>query len=110
VKPCFVFKYSPRPGTTADKRLQQTVRPEVKQARNIELLAVQAKISDELSRDFLGKQLKVLVEGPQLVARTAGDWIVVFNGPTSLAGQFATVRITKTSPLTLFAELIGPAE
>jgi len=122
---CFVFKYSPRPGTTADKRLQQTVRPEVKQARNIELLAVQAKISDELSRDFLGKQLKVLVEGPskkphlnaaqnascpQLVARTAGDWIVVFNGPTSLAGQFATVRITKTSPLTLFAELIGPAE
>ena len=121
---CFIFKYSPRPGTTADKKLQDTVPPRVKQARNVELLAVQQEISGELSRDFLGKELKVLVEGPskkphlnaaessghlQLIARTAGDWIVVFNGPASLAGQFATVKITKTSPLTLFAELASPA-
>ena len=121
---CFVFKYSPRPGTTADKRLDDTVPPEVKQARNVELLAVQQEISGELSRDFLGKEVKVLVESlskkphlnaaessghPQLVARTAGDWIVVFNGPATLAGQFATVKITKTSPLTLFAELASPA-
>ncbi|MHC4540772.1 MAG: tRNA (N6-isopentenyl adenosine(37)-C2)-methylthiotransferase MiaB [Planctomycetota bacterium] len=117
-KNAFIFKYSPRPGTAADKRLQDTVPPEVKQSRNVELLAVQEKISDELSRDFLGKQVKVLVEGlskkshanvdegqnPQLVGRTAGDWIVVFNGPPSLAGQFARVHITKTSPLTLFGE------
>jgi tRNA A37 methylthiotransferase MiaB len=43
---------------------------------------------------------------PQLVGRTADDWIVVFNGPASLAGQFAQVKIIKTSPLTLFGELI----
>ncbi|MCH7559155.1 MAG: tRNA (N6-isopentenyl adenosine(37)-C2)-methylthiotransferase MiaB [Planctomycetes bacterium] len=117
----FIFKYSPRPGTTADKRLEDTVLAEVKQKRIAELLAVQEKISDELSRDFLDKEVKVLVEGlskkshlniggsgdnPQLVGRTATDYIVVFNGPTSLAGQFAKVKITKTSPLTLFGELI----
>ena len=127
---CFVFKYSPRPNTTADKRLQDNVPVEIKKRRNIELLAVQEKISDELSRDFLGKQVKVLVEGlskkphlnevdsrqataclpsqgvdnPQLVGRTATDYIVVFNGPSSLAGEFAKVKITKTSPLTLFGE------
>jgi len=39
-----------------------------------------------------------------LVARTATDHIVVFHGPVSLAGQFAQVRITRTAPLTLFAE------
>jgi len=120
-KNAFIFKYSPRPGTTSDKRLQDTVPAEVKQRRNVELLAVQEKISDELSRDFLGKQVKVLVEGlskkphlnsteggenPQLVARTATDYIVVFNGPVSLAGQFSDVKITKTSPLTLFGERI----
>ncbi|MBN2269694.1 MAG: tRNA (N6-isopentenyl adenosine(37)-C2)-methylthiotransferase MiaB [Sedimentisphaerales bacterium] len=124
-KNCFVFKYSPRPGTTADKRLQDTVPPDVKQARNIELLAVQEKISEELSREFLGKTVKVLVEGPskkphlnaaesnnnpQLVARTATDHIVVFNAPESLAGRFATVRITKTTPLTLFAKLTESQE
>jgi len=117
----FIFKYSPRPGTKSDKRLQDTVGAEVKQRRNVELLAVQEKISDELSREFLHKELKVLVEGlskkphlnmadagdnPQLVARTTTDYIVVFNGPESLAGQFAKVRITRTSPLTLFGRLI----
>lgn len=119
-KNCFVFKYSPRPGTTADKRLEDTIPLEIKKQRNYKLLAVQEKISGELSRNFLGRTVKVLVEGPskkshlnpaggednpQLVARTADDYIVVFNGPARLAGQFANVKITKTSPLTLFAQL-----
>ena len=37
--------------------------------------------------------------------RTAGDYIVVFNGPESLAGRFADVQVTKTAALTLFATL-----
>ena len=119
-KNAFIFKYSPRPGTTADKRLPDSVPAEVKQRRIVELLAVQEKISDRLSRDFLGKQVKILVEGlskkahrnlapdgsPQLVGRTATDYIVVFNGPESLAGRFADVKITDTSPLTLFGQLV----
>jgi tRNA-2-methylthio-N6-dimethylallyladenosine synthase len=118
-KNAFIFKYSPRPGTAADKRLQDTVPAEIKQRRNVELLAVQERISDELSRGFLGRQVKVLVEGlskkshvnvdagqnPQLVGRTAGDWIVVFNGSDSLTGTFAQVKITSVSPLTLFGRL-----
>ena len=119
-KNCFIFKYSPRPDTTADKRLADDIPLEVKKSRNIELLAVQERISDQLSADFLGKEVAVLVEGlskkphldsaqsdgnPQLIGRTAADYIVVFNGPESLAGQFVKVKITKTSPLTLFAEL-----
>jgi tRNA-2-methylthio-N6-dimethylallyladenosine synthase len=118
-KNAFIFKYSPRPGTSADNHLQDTVSTEVKQRRNVELLAVQEKISDQLSREFLGKQVKVLVEGPskksqvnidkdenpQLVGRTSGDWIVVFNGPESLAGNFAEVKIESVSPLTLFGRL-----
>jgi tRNA-2-methylthio-N6-dimethylallyladenosine synthase len=119
-KNCFIFKYSPRPDTTADKRLQDNVPAEVKQRRNVELLTVQEKISDGLSKNFLGKEVKVLIEGlskkarrspsdgearPQLVGRTAEDWIVVFNGSVSLVGEFAKVKIIKTSPLTLFGEL-----
>jgi len=119
-KNCFVFKYSPRPGTTADKRLEDNIPLEVKRRRNIELLAVQEKVSGESSREFLGRTVRVLVEGlskkphldsaegqnlPQLVGRTAEDWIVVFNGPESLAGKFAKVKITRVSPLTLFGEL-----
>ncbi len=120
-KNCFIFKYSPRPGTKAEEKMSDDVPFDVKQKRNIELLQVQEKVSNELSDKFLGKKVEVLVEGlskkahvrsseklqePQLVGRTADDWIVVFNGPMSLAGQFATVEITKTSPLTLFGELL----
>jgi tRNA-2-methylthio-N6-dimethylallyladenosine synthase len=118
-KNCFVFKYSPRPGTTADKHLADSIPDEVKQRRIVALLAVQEQISGELNQAFLGRQVPVLVEGPskkahvnpangnghpQLVGRTSNDHIVVFNGPVSLAGQLAQVRITRTSPLTLFGE------
>jgi len=120
-KNCFIFKYSPRPGTTADKKLDDNIPDEVKKKRNIELLDVQNEISAELNKRFLNQTVKILVEGPskkahlkkgdsenspQLVGRTATDNIVVFNGPESSAGEFAKVKITKTSPLTLFGELI----
>jgi len=119
-KNCFIFKYSPRPGTNADEKLKDNIPAEIKRKRNIELLDVQNEISEELSRQSLKKTVKVLVEGlskkphlnqagsenkPQLVGRTATDYIVVFNGPRSLAGQFAKVKITRTSALNLFGEL-----
>ena len=119
-KNCFIFKYSPRPGTSADKKLADNVPIEIKQQRNIELLKVQEKISDEISKEFLDRTVRILVEGlskkphlstkdvqskPQLIGRTADDWIVVFNGPPSLAGNFTMVKIIKTSPLTLFGEM-----
>ncbi len=113
---CYVFKYSPRPGTRAEKGLEDSISDEVKQQRNVELLAVQEQISGELAAEFQDKTVRVLVEGlskkpdegreetgqPQLIGRTEGDWIVVFNGPESLAGSFADVQVIKTSPLTLF--------
>ena len=117
----FVFKYSPRPGTTSEKKLADDIDAETKKRRNIELLAVQEKISEKLSEGFLDKEVKILVEGlskkphlnkaenqnnPQLIGRTSEDYIVVFNGPAELAGNFTTVKITKTSPLTLFGEII----
>ncbi|MGD0078232.1 MAG: tRNA (N6-isopentenyl adenosine(37)-C2)-methylthiotransferase MiaB [Sedimentisphaerales bacterium] len=114
-KNSFIFKYSPRPGTIADKRLEDEVPLEIKTKRNGELLKIQEEISGDLAKQFNGQTVKVLVEGPskkshqpgnspQLIGRTAGDWIVVFNGPESLAGQFANVKITRTTPLTLFGE------
>jgi tRNA-2-methylthio-N6-dimethylallyladenosine synthase len=118
-KNSFVFKYSPRPGTIADKRLEDNIPDEIKNLRNNELLKAQGQISGKLADDLSGKTVKVLVEGPskkshkrqvmalpQLIGRTATDWIVVFNGHESLAGQFAQVKITRTTPLTLFGEIV----
>ena len=119
-KNCFIFKYSPRPGTKADEKRADDIPMEVKKQRNTELLAVQGQISEKLNKTFIGRTVKVLVEGaskkshldetgkkehPQLIGRTAGDYIVVFNGPANLAGRFVNVRIDRTSALTLFGQL-----
>lgn len=120
-KNCFVFKYSPRPGTHTDKKLEDNVDEEIKKQRNATLLEVQNKISEEDNKKFLGQTVEVLVEGlskkphlnraennnnPQLIGRTATDYIVVFNGPETLAGQFANVKIIRTASLTLFGTLL----
>ena len=119
-KNAFVFKYSARPGTHSEKKLADSIPPEVKQQRNVKLLEVISAIAEEDNKRFLGQTLEVLVEGPskkphldkaenqnnpQLIGRTAHDYIVVFNGPESLTGRFVNVTVTKTAPLTLFAKL-----
>ncbi|MFH1613905.1 MAG: tRNA (N6-isopentenyl adenosine(37)-C2)-methylthiotransferase MiaB [Planctomycetota bacterium] len=119
LKNSFIFKYSPRPGTAATD-LPDDVPMEIKKKRNTQLLDIQNEISDTDNKRFIGSAVRVLVEGPgkkphlnaaenadlpQLIARTAEDYIVVFNGPADLAGSFCSVNIIKTSPLTLFGEL-----
>jgi len=61
-KNCFIFKYSPRPGTTAIDRFDDDVPDEVKRARNNELLRIQANNSDSIHRSCVGKTVRVFVE------------------------------------------------
>lgn len=62
-KNCFIFKYSPRPGTIAIEKLPDDVPEAVKRRRNNELLALQNRISDEVGREFVGQTMEVMVEG-----------------------------------------------
>ncbi len=121
-KNSFVFKYSQRPGTMAAKQFEDDVPLEVKKHRNNDLLAVQAKMGLAHHLGYVGRTMEVLVEGPsrradkqprqlpegwvQLMGRTRGDHIVVFDARETLAGQYANVRITDATALTLFAELL----
>lgn len=129
-KNIFVFKYSARPGTVADRRMEDDVPDDVKRRRNIELLSLQEEISAEGNRKLIGKRVEVLVEGysksamkaqeaeqtrgeevgwrqsDQLVGRTPQDQIVVFRGNASQIGTFATVQIDSTTALTLHGEWI----
>ena len=120
-KNIFAFKYSPRPGTYTDKKLEDNVKELVKKQRNIEILKVQGEVQKSYNDRFIDKKMEVFVEkvskkahlnndqdheNPQLLARTSTDYIVVFNGPESLIGEFVKVKITKTMPLTLFGKLL----
>ncbi len=67
----FVFKYSPRPGTKADRNLDDDVPDEVKSRRCNELLAVQAGIALEQKQQLVGRSVEVLVEGLSRLSRKA---------------------------------------
>ena len=62
-KNCFIFRYSPRPGTVAFDRIADDVPDQVKRDRCNELLAIQHEISDELSQSHVGMTLDVFIEG-----------------------------------------------
>ena len=118
-KNSFIFKYSPRAGTKADGLYPDDVPEEVKRRRNHVLLDLQTAISLEDNRAFIGREETVLVEGPsrsttrkegwdgpgQLTGRTHCDRIVVFEGPESLTGRMARVRIENASAVTLFGRV-----
>lgn len=63
-KNCFIFKYSSRPGTLADKRYPDDVPDAVKRQRNNDLLSVQDAISEQLNRRMIGQEVNILCEGP----------------------------------------------
>jgi tRNA-2-methylthio-N6-dimethylallyladenosine synthase len=133
-KSSFIFKYSPRPGTIAIDRFTDDVPEDIKRQRNNQLLAIQNEASNEFNRQLVGQKVEVLVEGEskligrresaagsvelgwqkrdfslatqtQLVGRTRGDQIVVFNGQPSLKGQILQLHIVSAQSLTLFGAL-----
>jgi len=62
-KNCFIFKYSPRPGTTAFDRLADDVSDADKRRRCNELLGVQHEISGQISGSLIGSTQQVFVQG-----------------------------------------------
>lgn len=62
-KNSFIFKYSPRPGTTAIDRFKDDIPEDVKRKRNNELLTVQQEVTQQLNREMIGQTLEVMVEG-----------------------------------------------
>jgi tRNA-2-methylthio-N6-dimethylallyladenosine synthase len=62
-KNCFIFKYSPRPGTVAYDKMPDDVPDEVKRRRNNELLALQQEIGLQTRREYLGSTVDVFVQG-----------------------------------------------
>jgi len=102
----FLFKYSPREGTSAYK-----LREDLSENEKIERLAYLIKIQNEISykknKALIGKTFNVLVEGKNqrdkssLLGRTETDKIVILKGGDSLIGKIIPVVIEKASTYTL---------
>ncbi|MEM9416644.1 MAG: MiaB/RimO family radical SAM methylthiotransferase [Planctomycetota bacterium] len=72
-KNSFIFKYSPRPGTTAYDRIPDDIPDDVKRRRNNTLLALQSELSKEIHAGFVGQTVSVFVEGVSQKVRRAAE-------------------------------------
>lgn len=108
----YAFIYSKRRGTPAEK-MEGQVPLTIKRARINELLEIQRELAEEKNREELGRLHRVLVEkveekrGQRLLSgRTGNNKPVHFVGDESLVGSFVRVKITRTTPHDLYAEII----
>ncbi|MBI5368000.1 MAG: tRNA (N6-isopentenyl adenosine(37)-C2)-methylthiotransferase MiaB [Planctomycetes bacterium] len=110
----YMFTYSPRPGTPADK-LADDVPQAVKDERLQILLDAQKKVGARRNAALVGRAVEVLVEGPsrtnpeRWTGRIPDNRIVVFDAGDARPGELRQVRVEHATPITLFGRLAAEA-
>ena len=108
----YMFKYSERPGTFAQRNLGDDIPEDVKTRRLTEIIDLQNKLSEESNKRDIGKEFEILVEctskrsEEQLSGRTSQNKMVVFDRHNFKVGDYVKVRITGCSSATLFGEVV----
>ncbi|RXK52224.1 tRNA (N6-isopentenyl adenosine(37)-C2)-methylthiotransferase MiaB [Aquirufa rosea] len=110
----YMFAYSERPGTPAEKKLKDDVPDEVKKRRLQEIIDLQRIHSGYRNQFMVGTIQRVLVEGDSKKSsehhygRTDNNKVVVFPKLNmELKGKFVDVKITHCTTGTLLGELIN---
>ena len=108
----YMFKFSMRPDTYAEKHLRDDVPDEVKGRRLEEIIKLQGEIALENNRREVGKTYEVLVEGTshrskeQLFGRNSQNKVIVFDRKDAKEGEYVKVRVTDCTAATLIGVLV----
>lgn len=110
----YMFFYSERPGTLAQRRYADDIPLDVKKRRLAEIVSLQNRLSQESNKRDLGKTFRVLIEGAS--KKSDGDWmgrssqnkVIVFpKGDRNLKpGDYVDVHVTSCTQATLIGEAI----
>jgi len=108
----YMFIYSERPGTLAQRRYSDDIPEEIKKRRLIEIVGLQNRLSFESNQKDIGKTFKVLIEGDS--KKSAGDWmgrntqnkVVVFPKGNSnfKKGDYVMVKVMDSTQATLLGK------
>ena len=96
--------YSTRPGTIADRKMEDDVPVDEKKARLQAIEDLQESIAADINAGLLGRTVDVLVDSHskgQWQGRTRSDKLVFFPSQADLLGEVVSVSIGKTSPWSL---------
>ncbi len=106
----YMFNYSLRTGTKAEKNLFDDVPEEIKKRRLQEIIYLQKKHSSECLQAQIGNIQEVLIEGESRKSkmhwfgRTSQNAVVVFPKETFNKGNFVKVRVKNSTSATLIGQ------
>jgi tRNA-2-methylthio-N6-dimethylallyladenosine synthase len=107
----YSFIYSKRPGTPAAS-LQDNISMEVKKERLSFLQETINTLSKNKSKNILGKQVEVLVEGTSskyrnmVLGRTKNNKVINIPGSKDMIGKILKIEITELDNKSLKGELL----
>ena len=112
----FMFAYSERPGTLAERKMEDDVPADVKKRRLNEIIAKQQEHSRYRTEAFLGKTVCVLIEKASKRSddfwsgRTTQNTVVVFPKEDYKVGDYVDVKIENCTSATLLGTAVGSSE
>ena len=111
----YMYKYSERPKTQAEREYKDDVDESVKSRRLAEIVALQQSLSKERTYAMKGQVHRVLIEGPSkksadyLMGRTTGNIVMVFPAGNHKKGEYVDVYASDCTAATLIGEVVNKA-
>jgi tRNA-2-methylthio-N6-dimethylallyladenosine synthase len=108
----YMFKYSERPKTLAERKYKDDVPDEIKTRRLNEVITVQQKHSLESNQKCIGKKFEVLIEGTSkrssehLFGRNSQNTVIVFPKENYKKGEYVTVLVEQCTAATLLGKVV----
>jgi tRNA-2-methylthio-N6-dimethylallyladenosine synthase len=110
----YMFFYSERPGTLAQKRYVDDVPEDIKKRRLQEVIVMQNRLSLQSNKQDIGKSFKVLIEGnshksdTDWMGRSSQNKVVVFPKENFelKKGDYVTVSINTVTQGTLIGQIL----
>ena len=103
----FMFYYSERPGTLAAKKMEDDISLKIKKQRLSEIIEIQQKHSFFRTKEFIGKNVEVLIEKTSKKSddfwsgRNSQNTVVVFPKENFKIGDIVEVEILNCTSATL---------
>jgi tRNA-2-methylthio-N6-dimethylallyladenosine synthase len=109
----YMFFYSERPGTLAQKRYKDDIPEETKKKRLQEIVEIQNRLSLQSNKKDVGKTFKVLIEGDSKrsdknwTGRSSQNKVIVFpkENYELKKGDYVTVKVTDCTQATLLGQI-----
>ncbi|MCB0395604.1 MAG: tRNA (N6-isopentenyl adenosine(37)-C2)-methylthiotransferase MiaB [Flavobacteriales bacterium] len=111
----YMFKYSERPGTLAERKYSDDVTESLKTKRLEQVIELQQRMSLESNEKDIGKVFRVLVEGvskrsqEHLYGRNDQNKVMIFPKGNLVRGQYVHVRADRCTAATLMGEVVEHA-